>query len=108
MVIVRVGYRSITKMMTEGSRRFRSVLESVSATGVVTAPFIIWQGESHRESYYSEGGLLNEATFAVSESDYMDDEMSFEYMKENFKLDTRYDPPASRCLIVEGYSSHIS
>ena len=38
-----------------------------------------WQGKSHRESYYPESGLINVATFAVSDNGYMDDELGFEY-----------------------------
>jgi len=75
MATVRVGGRSTAKMMTEGSREFCSVLESVSAVGWVLPPFIIWQGKIHRESYYPEGGLFNEATFAVSDGGYMDNEL---------------------------------
>jgi len=55
LAIVCVGGRSTAKMMTEGSREFYSVLESVSATGGILTPFIIWQGKTHRESYYPEG-----------------------------------------------------
>ena len=61
------------------SREFCSVLESVSAAGVVIPPFIVWQGKTHRESYYKEGELINEATFAVSESGYMDGELGLEF-----------------------------
>jgi len=83
MAIMHTGGRSTAKMMTEGSREFCSVLETVSATGGILPPFIIWQGKTHRESYYPEGGLINEATFAVSESGYMDDKLGLAYMQEH-------------------------
>ena len=96
-------------MMMEGSREFCSVLESVSAAGVVIPPFIVWQGKTHRESYYKKGGLINDATFAVSESGYMDDELGLEFMKEHFEPYTRPQNPSDpRCLIVDGHSSHLS
>lgn len=42
MAIVRAGGgRSTAKMMTEGSREFCSVLESVNAAGTVLPPFIV-------------------------------------------------------------------
>ena len=41
--------------------------------GVVLPLFIVWQGKTHRESYCKQGGSQIEATFAVSESGYMDD-----------------------------------
>jgi len=51
MAIVRVKGRSTA--MTEGSREFCSVLESINAEGMVIPPFIVWQGKTHRESYYN-------------------------------------------------------
>lgn len=78
MAIVRAGGLSTAKRMTEGSREFYSILESVNAVGKVLPPYIVWQGKSHRESYYPEAGLLNEGTFAVSESGYMDNELGYE------------------------------
>jgi len=130
MAIVLVGSRGIA--MTEGSREFCSVLETVSATGVIIPPFIVWQGKTHQESYYREGGVEHAATFAVSPSGYMDDELGLEYMKQHFEPYTRgavrrvtegpeiiegvieeviegaevNHPP--RCLIVDGHSSHVA
>ena len=43
--------------------------------GVAIPPFIIWQGKTHRQSYYPQSGVSVEATFAVSESRYMDDNL---------------------------------
>lgn len=110
MAIVRAG--SPATAMTEGSREFCSILETVSATGAVLPPFIVWQGKTHRESYYKEGGVEYEATFAVSPSGYMDDELGLEYIKKHFEPYTRTgsdnaETPA-RCLIVDGHSSHIA
>ena len=72
---------------------------------MVIPPFIVWQGKSHRESYYKKGGLC-EATFAVSESGYMNDKLGFEYMRMHFEPQTRRF--GSRCLIVDSHSSHTA
>lgn len=108
MAIVRTGGPATAIM--EGSREFASVLETVSASGVVIPPFIIWQGKTHRESYYKEGGVEYEATFAVSPSGYIDDELGYEYMKVHFEPHTRGTAtvPPPHCLIVDGHSSHIA
>ena len=74
MAIVRAGGKSMA--MTEGSREFCSVLETVSATGVAIPPFIVWQGKTHQQSYYASE-VKTEATFAVFESGYMDDDLGF-------------------------------
>ena len=70
--------------MTEGSREFCSVLETVSAEGVIVPPFIVWQGKTHWESYYQEEGVEHEAILAIFPSGYMDDELGFEYMQQHF------------------------
>ena len=118
MAIVRAGGRSTA--MTEGSREFCSILETVSAAGVAIPPFIVWQGKTHRQSYYSEVSV--EATFAVSESGYMDDDLGLQYMKMYFdpymrnggvtiksedSKDAKYHGPP-RGLIVDSHSSYIA
>lgn len=117
MAIVRAG--GIATAMTKGSREFCSVLESVSAAKVILTPFIVWQGKTHRQSYYSDSVTKMKATFAVSESGYMDDDLGLQYLKAHFDPYTRgafkskdaddaiYGGPA-QCLIVDGHSSHIA
>ena len=46
IAIVRASGRATA--ITEGSREFCSVLETVNATGEVIPPFIVWQGRTHR------------------------------------------------------------
>jgi hypothetical protein len=55
MAIVRASKKDRTTSVSEGSREYCSVLETISAAGKVIPPFIIWQGKSHRESYYRAG-----------------------------------------------------
>ena len=66
MAIVRAG--GPATVMTEASREFCSVLETIIASGVVIPPLIIWQGESRRSKYYMEGGVPDDfkATFSPS------------------------------------------
>jgi len=42
--------------MADGSSKFCSVLETVSAGAVIIPLFIARQGKTHWESYYQEGG----------------------------------------------------
>ena len=114
--------------MTERSREFCSVLETVSAGGVIILLFIMWQGKTHQESYYKEGGVDHEVTFAVSPSRYMDDKLGLEYIWQHFEpytqdtirrvggvvegvLERVTDSevnPSPQCLIVDSHSSHVS
>jgi len=52
--IVRAG-RKEAMALSEGSREFVSVLETISAAGRIISPFIIYQGKTHRASYYLNG-----------------------------------------------------
>ena len=45
--IVRRSTAKEATMMTEGSREYASVLETINAAGSVIPPFIIWQGKTH-------------------------------------------------------------
>ena len=53
MAIVRAGGRSTA--MTEGSREFCSVLETVNAAGVAIPPFIVWQHQQKDFCIYNPG-----------------------------------------------------
>ena len=108
IAIVQAGGQAIA--ITEGSYKFCSVLETIGASGVVIPPFIVWQGKTHWKSYYREGGIdhAHEATFAVSPSSYMDDELGLEYLKAHFEPYTHPNTDSLRCLIVDGHSSHIA
>ena len=49
--IVRAGTKQ-AMAFPEGSQEFVSVLETISAAGQIIAPFIVYQGKTHRASYY--------------------------------------------------------
>ena len=116
MTIVRAG--GISTAMTPIALTVSRTLQNSRDPSVAIPPFIVWQGKTHRQSYYASE-IKTEATFAVSESGYMDDDLGLQYIKTyfdpytrdpNFKVkgaDARYGGPA-RCLIVDGHSSHIA
>ena len=80
------------------------VLDTINAAGSVIPPFIVWGGKTHRESYYKKDDH-RDATFAISDSGYMDDELGMLYISQHFESHTRTGRP--RILIVDGHSSHI-
>ena len=80
------------------------MLDTINAAGSVISPFIVWGGKTHRESYYNPEAQ-REATFAVSESGYMDDELGMLYISQHFEPHTRSGKP--RILIVDGHTSHV-
>ena len=52
---------------------------SINAAGSVIPPFVVWGGKTHRESYYKKDDN-RDATFAVCDSGYMDDELGAVYI----------------------------
>ena len=104
VAIVRRSTKQAT-MMSEGSREFCSVLDTINASGSVIPLFIVWKGKTHRDSYYKKGDD-RDATFAVSPSGYMDDELGLLYISKHFEPHTRM-ASRPRILIVDGHSSHI-
>ena len=80
------------------------VLDTINAAGSVIPPFIVWGGKTHRESYYNRDDE-RDATFTVSESGYMDDELGMLYISQHFEPHTRSGKP--RILIVDGHTLHV-
>jgi hypothetical protein len=80
-VIVRVDQNNPT-IAIDGRREFVSVLETASASGKIIPPFIVWAAKSHIASYYGNADDAEDnATFAISDSGCMDDELGVDYMK---------------------------
>ena len=112
VAIVRASTKKGAVAMTEGSREFCTVLETVSAAGRVIPPFIVWGSKTHRDTYYKQKDQdpderLGDATFAVLESGYMDDELGYYYISKHFERHTQRPEKRPRILIVDGHSSHI-
>ena len=85
---------------------YDSVLDTINAAGSVIPPFIVWGGKTHWESYYNKDDD-RDATFAVSDSGYMDDELGMLYISQHFEPHTRSAGGRARILIVDGHSSHV-
>ena len=76
-------------------------------------PFIIWSNKVHTTGFYGKDGVHREdAIFAISPKEYMNDELGLQYIVKHFDPHTT---PISitnqstpwRLLIVDGHSSHV-
>ena len=106
VAIVRRTTKQAT-MVSEGSREFYSVLDTINAAGSAIPPFIVWKGKTHRDSYY-KNDEDRDATFAVSPSWYLDNKLGLLYISKHFEPHTRCAVESRlRILIVDGHSSHI-
>jgi len=60
----------------DGNREFFTTLETVSATGQVISPFIVWANTVHCAEFYdSTGDHQRPAIFSCSPSRYLDDDL---------------------------------
>jgi len=78
---------------TDGNREFYSVLETISATGHVIPPFIVWANKVHCVGFY--GTDSRPATFSQSPSGYMDDGLGLDYIVKHFERYTTPNPTSN-------------
>jgi len=61
------------------------VLETISATGVIIPPFVVWANKVHCIGFYGSIGTYSRpATFRRSPNGYMDDDLGLDYISKHF------------------------
>jgi len=86
--IFRSGTNSCTKViLTDGNREFCFALKTISASGHVIPPFVVWANKVHCDGWYTTGDTMP-ATFSRSPSGYMDDDIGLDYISKHFDLYT--------------------
>jgi hypothetical protein len=86
-VICRKG-RKNPRLIQDGNRKMVTVIEGVSAGGVLLEPFIIHQGKVHIHDYYTYIDGMEPATFALSSKGWTNNELGFEYLTKLFDKQT--------------------
>lgn len=104
-VFCRSGRRN-SHLVQDGGREWVTLVETVSATGGVTPPFLVYAAKSQRESWHDYVDR-DEATFSISDTGYMHHRLSLKWLKEHFeKFSQPSSPTAHRLLILDNHSSH--
>ena len=101
----------ITHASQDGSREFITLLASISATGVVLPPALIYQGDSGtlQDTWVEDWVPDQEAYFAVSSKGWSSDEIGLKWLETIFQRCTAAKAGnRRRLLLVDGYSSHIN
>lgn len=109
-VICRASRRNL-RLVQDGNRSWVTVVESISSTGGVLEPFVIYPASAHYLGHHSsiEFEEREDATFGLSPAGYTDRELSYDWLVKHFEPQTR---PASgiqqhRILHLDGHSSHL-
>lgn len=74
--------------MQSGERELITVIEGVSAGGVVLPPMIIYRGKSHSTGWYTYVDGNVPAVFAYSDKGWTDNELWVEYLEKVFEPGT--------------------
>jgi hypothetical protein len=81
-------------------------MESIDGEGGTTNPMIIMPGRVIKEKHFPKG-LNDGIRIAVSESGYINNLLSFEWLK-HFDVQTRPADGAWRMLVIDGHGSHLT
>lgn len=104
-IFCRSGKRN-SRLVQDGGREWVTLVESISAAGGVTPPFLVYAAKSQRESWhdYIE---RDEATFSISDNGYMHRRLTLKWMKGHFAKYSPPSSPAAHCLLIlDNHTSH--
>lgn len=86
-VICRRGKKN-TRKTQDGNREIITVIETVSAAGVVLPPMIIYKGQAHYKGWTALVQAGDRAFFAISDKGWTSRSIGIEYMTRNFEPNT--------------------
>jgi hypothetical protein len=92
---------------SHGDTEHVSVVESISADGVVIAPLIIIKGAMIQARWFADI-RDNDIAIGVSDSGYSNDLLSFQWLQHWNRLSKKTQQSTYRLLIIDGYESHLS
>ena len=98
-----------TKFVThDGNRETITVIECISATGVILPPKIIFKGKYHQVGWTAARTtpLPSDWSISVSHNGWTNEELGYEWLMDVFIPKTACD--RIRLLLLDGHSSHIS
>ena len=83
-VICRRG-RKNSSLRHDGNREWVTVIEAVSAVGVVLPPMLANKGEAHYIGWYAALRKGDQANFSYSKKGWTDQELEVEWLENNFE-----------------------
>lgn len=90
----------------ETNRTHITSVDAIGTDGWFSEPFLILKGKDLQERWFTATDLSNEASLAVSESGYANDELCYEFIIR-FEQQTRQRADGRfRLLLMDNYGSH--
>ena len=106
-VITRAEYYSRRALLQPGNREWVTVIESISASGFVLPPCIIFKGKNYIESWFDD--LPGDWRFEVSPNGWTSDEIGLRWLQRLFIPATSMRTKGKyRLLILDGHGSHLT
>lgn len=107
-VITRRGRRN-PRLTQDGERQMVTVIEGVSAGGVVLPRLVINKGKAHLMGWYAHVDESEPAVFAYSDKGWTDNELGVEYLTKVFEPYTADIAHGdTHLLILDGHGSHTT
>ncbi len=95
--------------MEPGNRDWVTVIECISPSGVSLAPFVVFRGAAHMDTWYQAGVPIG-WRFSVSDKGWTDNDLGYRWLIQHFDPLTRptISPNEWRSIMVDGHNSHIT
>jgi hypothetical protein len=100
--------RARPDLVQPGDREWVTLIQGISATGVVIPAFIIYKGKVHLSSWYEETGIPDDWVLAVSNNGWTTNELGLEWLKHFDAYTKTRQVGVYRLLILDGHESHNS
>lgn len=103
--------RRLVPIKASTSRTWTSIIECVSATGVLLEPTIIFKGATIQDQWFRDSFARSHPTWhtTVSENGWTSNDIAVEWLERVFlpQTDTG-DPSDTRLLVLDGHGSHTT
>ena len=77
-----------TRKIQDGKREIITVIETVSAAGVLLPPMIVYKGQAHYRGWTALVKAGEKAFFAISDKGWTSRSIGLEYLTRNFEPNT--------------------
>ena len=85
-----------------------TVVEAISAGGMTIPPMVILAGKRHMARWSSHTGIKDDTLFAVSDSGFTNDQLSYQLVKHFDTFSAKTQVGLHQLLLLDGYGSHFT
>ncbi len=93
---------------SSSNRELVTVVEAISAGGKTILPMVILAGKCHMACWCSNTGIKDDTLFAVSDSGFSNDQLSYQWVKHFDLFSARTQVGVHHLLLLDGYGSHFT